>query len=68
MSDNNIKLNDRVKRSSGSGCFGIVKELKTEVTATSADAREKGLMVTVLWDDGSFSYFAPEALEIVAGK
>lgn len=68
-----FKVNDRVKRKElkdaktahVQGCHGKVKELRTDVTVTNPDAREKGLMLKVLWDNGTFSYVSPEAVEIV---
>ncbi|MCO6431546.1 MAG: hypothetical protein J5J00_11855 [Deltaproteobacteria bacterium] len=60
-----IKVDDRVKRVGLPNCLGVVKELKTEVTATTPEARERGLMVTVLWDNGTFSYHGPDTLEVV---
>lgn len=62
---NKFKVNDRVKRIKGVGCHGIVKELKTEVTAARADSKDKPVMITVQWDNGTFSYFTPESLELV---
>ena len=57
--------NDRVRRVSGNGSHGTVKELREEASAAmSADSR--ALMVTVQWDNGTFSYFGPESLELVA--
>lgn len=58
---------DRVRRKSNGGGVGTVQELREEVTGTSGEASEKGLMVKVLWDNGTLSYFSPEALE-PAGK
>jgi hypothetical protein len=60
-----IKLDDRVKRVSIPGCLGTVKEIKTEVTTNNQEAREKNLMINVQWDNGTFSYLSPEALEVV---
>jgi len=63
-----IKVNDRVKRAKIPGCHGVVKELRTEVTASSVEARERSLMVSVLWDNGTLSYMTPDALEVVKGE
>lgn len=60
-----IKANDRVKRTALAGCLGTVKEIKTEVTTSSQEAREKNIMVNVQWDNGTLSYLSPEALEVV---
>ena len=60
-----FKVQDRVRRVNIPGTLGIVKELKTEVTASTQEAKEKSLMVTVLWDNGTYSYLGPDALEVV---
>ena len=59
-----FKLNDRVKRSNGEGCLGIIKELRAETTSISDSKKEKPLLVSVLWDNGTLSYFAPEGLQL----
>lgn len=59
------KINDRVKRADGSGCQGMIKDVRTEVTATTGDSKEKGILITVMWDNGTFSYFGPEGIELV---
>ena len=58
-----FKAADRVKRSGGRGCFGTVKDVTTDVTASSAEARERGLVVKVQWDNGTLSALSPDALE-----
>lgn len=62
-----FKVNDRVRRSGAAniGCQGTIKDVRSEVTATTGDSKEKGLLVSVLWDNGTFSYFGPEGIEIV---
>ena len=60
-----FKVDDRVKRAKIPGCRGVVKELRTEITASTEEAREKSLMVSVLWDNGTLSYLTPDALEVV---
>lgn len=62
-----VKVNDRVKRISAPGCYGTVKDVRTEVTSTTPEQKEKGLMVVVEWDTGTRSYFSPDALEVVTG-
>ncbi len=59
-----LKINDRVRRVDGLGCNGVVKDIRSEVTATTGDSKEKGILITVLWDNGTFSYFGPEGLEL----
>ena len=63
MTTRKFKENDRVRRIGSSACAGTVKGLRTELTATTVEAREKGLLVGVLWDNGTMSYFSPESLE-----
>ena len=63
---NKIKVSDRVKRINLPGSCGTVKELREEVTGTTGTANGKAMMVAVLWDNGTFSYFSPESLEIVS--
>jgi len=64
MESAKIKVNDRVKRTNGNGCQGLVKDIRYE-TSTTGDNKEKPPMVVVFWDNGSQSYCAVEALEIV---
>jgi hypothetical protein len=63
MTTRKFKENDRVRRIGSTACPGTVKGLRTEITATTPEARERGLLVSVLWDNGTMSYFSPEALE-----
>jgi len=58
-----FSVNDRVRRANGEGSQGAVKEVRQEVVSSSGDTREKGIMVTVAWDNGTISSFTPEALE-----
>jgi hypothetical protein len=60
-----FKEKDRVRRSWGEGCLGTVQQVREEVTSTSGDVREKGLLISVLWDNGTLSYFSPEGLDII---
>lgn len=57
-----FKVNDRVRRANGQGCNGTVRELRTDVTASSADQRDRSVMVNVLWDNGTQSSMAPDSL------
>jgi hypothetical protein len=61
-----IKPSDRVRRISGDGCHGTVKEIREEVTLSSDTNREVGYIVVVLWDNGTLSAFSPEGVEKVA--
>ena len=63
-----LKVGDRVKRVQLPGCLGVVKDVRQEVTlsaAVSPETREKALLVTVLWDNGTQSCFGVEGLEVV---
>lgn len=67
MEEQNLpfKKGDRVKRKDGKGALGIVEDIREEVTKKAGDPDEQGLLVSVQWDNGTFSYFAPESLEAV---
>ena len=65
MKGKEFKQNDRVKRANGPGILGVVKEVKYETQATAGEGKDRGRMISVLWDNGTISYFAPEALEVV---
>jgi len=60
-----VKPNDRVRRSLKDGCQGVVRELRTDVTAHNAEAKEKSVMATILWDNGTQSSMTPDSLELV---
>lgn len=60
--DGNYKENDRVKRADGVGCAGTIKIIKEESTKSQNATEMDTLMFKVLWDNGTFSYFAPSAL------
>ncbi|MDC0358876.1 hypothetical protein OAO01_08675 [Oligoflexia bacterium] len=65
MASGKVKIDDRVKRKKGEGCLGTVKDVRAEVVASGGDSKDKALLVSVKWDNGTFSYFVPEALEVV---
>ena len=60
-----FNVNDRVRRVDKSGAWGTIKQIRTEVTASSQDAKEKGRMFYVLWDNGTLSCLGADALELV---
>lgn len=62
-----VAINDRVKRSNTPGCYGVIKELRQEVTGSSGEAAARAWMCKVLWDNGTFSYYSPSMLEKVEG-
>ena len=60
-----FKKEQRVKRVDGTGCLGTVVEVLDEVQNGSQSAEkknEKGVIITVEWDNGTYSHFTPEAL------
>ena len=63
MANKIIKVNDRVKRCDKTGAEGTVKSVRTEVTASSAEAKEKGKMYYVLWDNGTLSCLGIDGIE-----
>ena len=63
MAATDLKVDDRVRRCGGEGCLGVIKEIREEIVGTSGDTTDKALLVKVLWDNGTLSYFSPEALE-----
>lgn len=67
MAAKEMKAKDRVRRVNGTGCAGTLIEIRTEVTASTTEGkdRDKPLLVSVLWDNGTYSYFAPEGLEVI---
>ena len=60
-----LKPGDRVKRKNNLGCYGVLKDVREEVIGSSGEAREKGLLAEVKWDNGTVSYFDPQSLERV---
>ena len=65
MPTTDLKVNDRVERSGTSRCLGVVKEVREEIVGTSGDTKDKAVLVKVQWDNGTASYFSPEALKRV---
>ena len=63
MGECKVKVNDRVKRKGRDGSLGTVKNIKEEVIGTKGDAKDRGLLIEVQWDNGTLSYFDPESLE-----
>ena len=61
-----FKVNDRVRKVSGTGCLGVVKDVRLEISATTSDTqRDKTAMINVLWDSGTLSYHGASTLEAV---
>ena len=69
MPSKKFKAEERVRRVSkdGSvrGCDGTVLETRMELEngGLTEEARERGAMITVKWDNGTISILSPEALE-----
>lgn len=62
-----FKANQRVRRKDIPGCNGVVKESREEITATTGEGK-RAIVVRVLWDNGTESYFSPKGLELAAEK
>ena len=65
MATTELKVNDRVKRTGIDRCCGVIKEIREEIVGTSGDTKDKAILIKVQWDNGTMSYFSPEALESV---
>ena len=65
MAAKKFKQEDRVRRTNHKGCDGTVFEIRMELEngGLSEEAREKGVMVGVKWDNGTISFLGPDALE-----
>ena len=61
-----LTLNSRVKRADQTGCYGTIKALKEESSQSADERKGQSLIVQVLWDNGTLSYFTPDALKIVS--
>ena len=55
-------VGDRVVRAIGDGCIGTIQSVRKETTAVG-DPGEKALIVGVVWDNGTISYFSPAGLK-----
>lgn len=67
-SQKKFNIDDRVRSLSGDRCLGVVKEVREELVSPTDEVRDRVKMIKVLWDNGTFSYFGPEALELVEGS
>ncbi len=67
MNTKKLKVNDRVKRINASGCYGTIKDIRQEVSQStiSSENKDRALMVSVLWDNGTLSTFGIDSLEQV---
>ncbi|MCB0336830.1 MAG: hypothetical protein KDD62_11015 [Bdellovibrionales bacterium] len=57
-----LKEGDRVIQKEKPGCQGIIKMLREETVGSSGAVDNKAIMIKVLWDNGTYSYFSPDAL------
>jgi hypothetical protein len=62
---NGISISSVVIRADGEGCRGQVTSISEDPVAKGD---ERGITVGVQWDNGTFSYFTPEALKPAAKK
>lgn len=61
---NGLKVGDKVTQVDIEGIKGIIKDIRYEVTSKAdPKEREKSILVSVQWDNGTYSYFAPEKLK-----
>jgi hypothetical protein len=56
-----VRETERVKRIDGTGCLGVVRELRQETAGTSTLV-ERSWLCQVLWDNGTLSYCEPDRL------
>lgn len=61
-----FKEKDRVRRINYPGCEGVVKQVREETAASTIEQKGNTLLVTVLWDNGTLSYFNPDSLELAS--
>lgn len=60
-----FKIGDRVVRAETQGPAGTIFKVRSDTGHTSNRDRgknDKGLTITVLWDNGTLSHFIPEGL------
>ena len=62
-----FKKKQRVKRADGSGCLGTVVEIQDE-SDKGSEHNEKGVLISVQWDNGTYSYFTPEGITLAEGS
>lgn len=62
---NGIALEARVVRTEGEGCRGVVTSVREDPVAKGD---ERGVVVGVQWDNGTFSYLTPDALKVAPKK
>ena len=61
-----FKVSDRVKRVEPRGSQGTVIKVRQESLSPSANQNREVLpLIKVNWDNGSVSYHAPDALQLV---
>ena len=66
MTDRVFKIQDRVKRVEGEQSEGTVTMVRAETHGTAAERKERGVIIGVQWDNGTFSYFTPDALVVLS--
>jgi len=60
-----IEMDARVVRADGTGCKGIVSSVRED---SIAKGDERGIIIGVQWDNGTYSYFTPDALKVASKK
>lgn len=60
-----IKEADVVRRIQGTPIRGVVTSIRNDSGGGASSRGERGVMIGVKWDNGSFSYFVPDSLEVV---
>ena len=60
-----MKVSDRVRRANGAGCQGVIKDIRTETISSASETKDRPIIVTVAWDNGTVSQFAPDGLDPV---
>lgn len=58
-----LKVGDRVKRKEIPSCHGTVKAMRHEA-ANKAKDKDKTMIISVFWDNGTQSFFGAEGLEL----
>jgi len=58
---NGISVDGKVVRADGTGVRGVVVSIREEI-GTKAVSSESGIIIGVQWDNGTLSFFTPDAL------
>lgn len=58
---NGFEIDARVMRADGTKIVGVITSVREDSQASS-DRSERGVVLGVQWDNGTFSYFTPNQL------